>query len=376
MGKGRDKKKRAAQKAGKVVHGKGSAKTESKTGKNDKKKKKREMFRDGKGGDDVETILAGILADGAGGEGEGAGEAALEPCEPPPPRVNFTLTTVGSENRLEMVLFGGERNDGRQVQFFRELYRYSLWNNRWWRVRPAGLEPGPRSGHAAAMWKQQMFVFGGEFSNPNATQFHHYRDLWHLNLEDNEWEKVDGRGRAPTARSGHRMQTHSGRLFLFGGFSDFVKESKYYNDLFVFDIENLMWNEVNFGVGALRPPPRSGFQWLVDGGSLLLFGGYYKQNKHKKLYDSSKSAGGKRLGPTNARPLLWRLYSIEDRRCVLCRRTGRPWGGRHGVQRRVAPGRGELPLGSGAVQGSTAHATLRLQYRALEADASSVRWCV
>ena len=25
----------------------------------------------------------------------------------------------------------------------------------------------------------------------------------------------------------------------------------------------------------------------------MLFGGYYKEMKHKKLYDSSKSAGGK-----------------------------------------------------------------------------------
>ena len=69
--------------------------------------------------------------------------------------------------------------------------------------------------------------------------------------------KVDAKGRGPTARSGHRMAVHGDRIFLFGGFSDFVKESKYYNDLFVFDIENVMWNEVTLGVGALRPPSRT-----------------------------------------------------------------------------------------------------------------------
>ncbi len=37
----------------------------------------------------------------------------------------------------------------------------------------------------------------------------------------------------------------------------------------------------------------SGFRWVEDGDSLLLFGGYYKEMKHKKLYDSSKSSGGK-----------------------------------------------------------------------------------
>ena len=68
--------------------------------------------------------------------------------------------------------------------------------------------------------------------------------------------KVDAKGRAPTARSGHRIAVHGDRIFLFGGFSDFVKESKYYNDLFVFDIEKMMWNEVSLGIGALRPPAR------------------------------------------------------------------------------------------------------------------------
>lgn len=172
MGKGRDKKKKAAVKAGTVKQGTGRVKTADKTEKNTKKKKKREMFRDGTGGEDVESLLAQALACK-----ESRSEAVVEPIDPPPPRVNFTMITVGTENRKEMILFGGERNDGRQVAFYRELYRYSLWNNRWLQVHPAGLEPGPRSGHAAATWKTQMFVYGGEFSNPNATQFHHYRDL-------------------------------------------------------------------------------------------------------------------------------------------------------------------------------------------------------
>jgi hypothetical protein len=44
---------------------------------------------------------------------------------------------------------------------------------------------------------------------------------------------------------------------------------------------------------AARLLPGSGFRWVEDGNSLLLFGGYYKEMKHKKLYDSSKAAGGK-----------------------------------------------------------------------------------
>ena len=58
MGKGRDNKKKAAKKAGKVVAGKGQAKTDSKTKKNDKKKTRRELFSSGVGGEEVRLLLA------------------------------------------------------------------------------------------------------------------------------------------------------------------------------------------------------------------------------------------------------------------------------------------------------------------------------
>eukprot|EP01051_Picozoa_sp_SAG22_P024524 SAG22_NODE_6839_length_805_cov_1.804533_1_plen_74_part_01 len=74
MGKGRDKKKNAAKKAGKVTAGKGDAKTASHTKKNEKKKKKRELFATGSGGDEVKEMLAEMTSAAtgpAGGSGSG-----------------------------------------------------------------------------------------------------------------------------------------------------------------------------------------------------------------------------------------------------------------------------------------------------------------
>jgi hypothetical protein len=51
-----------------------------------------------------------------------------------------------------------------------------------------------------------------------------------------------GRGRM-TVRPPRSMAAAASKLFLFGGFSDFVKESRYYNDMFVFDIESSHWSE-------------------------------------------------------------------------------------------------------------------------------------
>eukprot|EP01050_Picozoa_sp_SAG11_P004506 SAG11_NODE_290_length_11190_cov_12.004872_5_plen_145_part_00 len=88
MGKGRDKKKKAAVKAGKIVVGKGAAKTDSKTHKNEKKKTRRKMFNEGVGGDEVEKILSSIEVDQVADA-----EATIEPI-PPTPRINFSSVTV------------------------------------------------------------------------------------------------------------------------------------------------------------------------------------------------------------------------------------------------------------------------------------------
>eukprot|EP01051_Picozoa_sp_SAG22_P017806 SAG22_NODE_2835_length_2168_cov_1.266312_3_plen_113_part_00 len=89
------------------------------------------------------------------------------------------------------------------------------------------------------------------------------------------------------------------RLCVLGertGFSDFVKESKYYNDMFVFDIEESHWSEVSFPLGVMCPSKRSGFQWVVDGGQLLLFGGYCKEQKHKKGFDINTANRDNKVG--------------------------------------------------------------------------------
>jgi hypothetical protein len=65
-----------------------------------------------------------------------------------------------------------------------------------------------------------LFIFGGEFSSPNGSEFYHYNDLWRLPLKPEEmakgWLKVEAKG-GPSARSGHRMVHYEGKLVVFGG---------------------------------------------------------------------------------------------------------------------------------------------------------------
>ena len=45
----------------------------------------------------------------------------------------------------------------------------------------------------------------------------------------------------PSARSGHRMVAYKKKLFVFGGFHDNGYDFKYFNDVFIFDLENFKW---------------------------------------------------------------------------------------------------------------------------------------
>ena len=45
----------------------------------------------------------------------------------------------------------------------------------------------------------------GEFSSPKQGTFYHYNDFWRLDPSTREWTRLETKGKAPPARSGHRM---------------------------------------------------------------------------------------------------------------------------------------------------------------------------
>jgi hypothetical protein len=323
-----------------------------------------------------------------------AGEVVVPP---PSPRANSTLTLHPSGN--ELLVFGGEHFDGKKCRFYSDLFRYSIKRNEW-RLVSAKRSPPPRSSHQAVAVSSgggSVFLFGGEFSSPNQTQFYHYRDLWCLDLSTWTWEQVRrllsphfaqsradlledgtlpqgwhipsqagspphggprlGRSHAstalrrcepppcpppracacqyphsppsiamppfvsrwphhrhrrhqhhnttapalsprpkveakngPSARSGHRMVHCRDQLLVFGGFFDNLREVKYYNDAYVFDLNFYQWHRLPAEVGAPVPQPRSGCCLAADAqaAAVYLYGGYYKKKVVMQQFDSHK----------------------------------------------------------------------------------------
>ncbi|GLH04960.1 Kelch domain-containing protein 4-like Protein [Gryllus bimaculatus] len=254
--------------------GKGAEKTAAKTEKKLTQKRKKELAAIGE--DDIEKIVAEIEK-----EEKKRLQVVEKVVEPPSRRVNFSL--VPHPLKDELILFGGEFFNGQKTFLYNDLFLYKPSRNEWLILKaPAG--PPPRCGHqmvALSANQGQLWLFGGEYASPSQEQFYHYRDLWLFHMADKKWEKINAPG-GPSARSGHRMVCVKKQLIVFGGFHDVLRDYKYFNDLYAFNLENYTW--VKLEPSGTPPSPRSGcVMAALPDGRVMIYGGYSKTRVKKDV---------------------------------------------------------------------------------------------
>ncbi|BBM99560.1 hypothetical protein MPTK1_1g22040 [Marchantia polymorpha subsp. ruderalis] len=250
--------------------GAGKEKTLRKTAKSEEKQRKREDKKL-KEEDDIDAILAKI-------QKEDSKKVAVhidENVPAPSPRCNASVTINPTKDN-ELIIYGGEYYNGVKTFVYGDLYRYNAEKAEWKHVSSPN-SPPPRSAHQAVAWKNNLFIFGGEFTSPNQEKFHHYKDLWKFDLTTNTWEQLNLKG-APSPRSGHRMIMYKHKIILFGGFYDTLREVRYFNDLYVLDLDDYKWQEVKPTPGQLWPSARSAFQFAATGDEIFMYGGYFKDH--------------------------------------------------------------------------------------------------
>ncbi|KZC08287.1 PREDICTED: kelch domain-containing protein 4 [Dufourea novaeangliae] len=252
----------------------GSVKTAVKTEKKLNAKQKKELAALGE--EDIENVIAQIERE------EARRQRVVEKIiEPPSRRVNFTLTAHPFKD--ELIMFGGEFHDGRTTVVYADMFTYNLSKNEWTVIK-APSAPPPRCGHQAVATptnKGELWVFGGEFSSPSESQFYHYKDLWVYRLGDKKWEKISAPN-GPSARSGHRMAHLKRQLIIFGGFHDNLRDYKYFNDVYIFNLETYTWHKIE--LSGIPPLPRSGCVILpTPENKLLIYGGYSKERVKKDV---------------------------------------------------------------------------------------------
>ncbi|KAJ9299860.1 hypothetical protein DTO271G3_2744 [Paecilomyces variotii] len=205
---------------------------------------------------------------------------------PPSPRSSCTLI-ASPANRNELMLFGGEYFDGALANFYNNLFVYLIDRGEWREVTSPN-SPLPRSGHAWCRGGNAggIYLFGGEFSSPKQGTFYHYNDFWNLDPATREWTRIETKGKGPPARSGHRMTYFKNYIILFGGFQDTSQQTKYLQDLWLYDTQKFTWYNPTLPPASQKPDPRSSFSFLPHESGAVLYGGYSRVK-------ATTSVGGK-----------------------------------------------------------------------------------
>ncbi|PYI18458.1 putative kelch repeats protein [Aspergillus violaceofuscus CBS 115571] len=192
----------------------------------------------------------------------------------PTPRSSATVLASPS-NQNELLVFGGEYFDGNLATFFNNLFIYNINRGEWKEINSPN-SPLPRSGHAWCRGGNTggVYLFGGEFSSPKQGTFYHYNDFWHLDPSTREWTRLETKGKGPPARSGHRMTYYKNYIILFGGFQDTSQQTKYLQDLWIYDCSKYTWFTPNLSAASQKPDPRSSFSFLPHETGAVLYGGY------------------------------------------------------------------------------------------------------
>jgi Galactose oxidase, central domain len=196
-------------------------------------------------------------------------------------RANASLTITDDSKKKDVYLFGGEYFDGANTIVSDQLFKYELTSGQWKQIITA-TSPPPRCAHAAAYYHKCLYIFGGE-SAAAGTGYHHYRDLWRFDTVAQQWSELKpaaplstGKASVPSPRSGMSMTIWKHFLILFGGFFEAeTQEPRWYNDIYVLNLQTEQWMDVPFSKLSVRPEPRSACnaaliaesqQWLIHGG--------------------------------------------------------------------------------------------------------------
>ena len=130
--------------------------------------------------------------------------------------------------------------------------------------------PCARSLHTAAIWNDQMLVFGGYDGESRRNDFYSFH------FKTSEWTRIDERGNnasgtPPSPRDRHCAVVHGNGFYVFGGFDGAARV----NDLYKYDFIEGKWSQIlPDSDNPTWPSPRHSHSAVVHNDKMLIFGGY------------------------------------------------------------------------------------------------------
>jgi hypothetical protein len=173
-----------------------------------------------------------------------------------------------------LFLYGGI--DMQAETLFEDGY---LWADGEWHHLAMRHNLSPRVKVSTATCNHRLYAFGGEGPSPDNSLL--FNDLHEILVDPHALEacfrEVTVKGTRPRGRTSHCLASLSERLLLvYGGEGAEKGAQVVLSDLWVFDLHELLWAEVECAEG--RMPPRFDFGATSHRQELYLFGGFDQDN--------------------------------------------------------------------------------------------------
>ena len=147
---------------------------------------------------------------------------------------------------------------------------------RWERVDTCGDAPIARSSHEISVINSKAYVYGGEHFARTPIDSSVYC------LDKKTWTKLETKNTI-TARVAHAQAVIGSKIYVFGGRQGVAMNEQALDDLYSFDTELLVWEEIKPAT-AVKPAARSFHKMVSWGHSLYVFGGCGKEGRMNDLH--------------------------------------------------------------------------------------------
>ncbi|XP_071787789.1 uncharacterized protein [Asterias amurensis] len=161
-------------------------------------------------------------------------------------------------------VFGGSKN----LRWFNDVHVLDIESWRWSHVEAQGRAP-TRAYHTSTIYRNEMFVFGGVYPNPDPEPDGCSDQLLIFNPASESWYEPLVTGKKPKPRSGHSATLLDDQLVIFGGWD----APECFNDVHCLDLT--LFDYENIQVMGSPPCPRS---WhasaAMPGKRIFIHGGF------------------------------------------------------------------------------------------------------
>ncbi|XP_077497718.1 kelch domain-containing protein 3-like [Amblyomma americanum] len=140
----------------------------------------------------------------------------------------------------------------------------------WHRVSTSGQAPARRIYHTASAIGTRIYVWGGVHANPYLDGCVCDNSLYYLETATSTWVRPRVQGTPPVGRKGHAAFVYKEELYIFGGYS--VQQGTYFADMHKYEPETSCWSEVR--LCGLGPSARCFPGCSTTGERVFVFGGY------------------------------------------------------------------------------------------------------